>query len=258
MKPLKYLYVGLVFLFFYIPILVLIVLSFNSAQYSSLWHGFTLSWYQLLSHDNTLRTVTRNSLLLSTLSATLATFIGTVSAVALFRFQFAGKRLLQALVFILIMMPDIIMGIALLVMFSFLKIPLGFFTLLLAHATFCIPFSLATIYARITDMNKHLFDAAKDLGANDLTIFVKIIFPLLLPAIAASWLLSFTISIDDVIISFFVSGPDFQILPLQIYSMIRSGITPELNALCTVLFVATLIIVLIASLMMRKKPGVKM
>jgi spermidine/putrescine transport system permease protein len=134
-----------------------------------------------------------------------------------------------------------------------MKISLGFFTLLFAHITFCIPFVAVTVYSRITGLDKNIFEAARDLGAKDFTIFLRIIIPLLWPAIIAGWLLSFTLSLDDVIISYFVTGPDFQILPLQIFSMVRLGVTPEVNALCSVMFTVTLFIVIISQLMLRKK-----
>ena len=255
MGNLKNSYVTLIFLFFYCPLGVLILFSFNDTTYSALWQGFTWRWYALLLNDHTLIQVTTHSLILSLLASTIATAIGTYTSVALFRFRFAGKRFLEGLLFTLIMLPDIVVGISLLLLFSFIHLKTGFLTLLLAHITFCIPFAVVTIYSRITGMDKHLFEAAKDLGANDFTILTKIVIPLLLPAIVASWLLSFTLSIDDVIISFFVSGPQFQILPLQIYSMIRLGITPEINALCSIIFAITLLLVTLAAFMLRKKPG---
>jgi len=130
---------------------------------------------------------------------------------------------------------------------------LGFWSLLLSHITFCIPFVAVTVYSRLTGLDKNIFEAARDLGASDLISFRRIIIPMLWPAILAGWLLSFTLSLDDVIISFFVTGPDFQILPLYIYSLVRIGLKPELNALCSVMFVITLLIVVIFQLILPKK-----
>jgi spermidine/putrescine transport system permease protein len=158
------------------------------------------------------------------------------------------------LIFILILSPDIVMGISLLILFSLLKITLGFWSLLLAHITFCIPFVVVTVYSRIVSFDEYIFEAAKDLGARDSVILTRIILPLLWPALAAGWLLSFTLSIDDVIISYFVAGPDFEILPLKIYSMVRLGVKPEINALCTVTFGLTLILIVISQLTLRRKP----
>lgn len=246
-------YLTAIYLFFYFPIAVLIVYSFNKSQYSLIWHGFSMQWYQELAKDADLQIVAIHSLIIGILAATLATCLGTLAAVSLHRYQFSGKRLVHALIFILIVSPDIVMGISLLILFSTLKIALGFWTLLLAHITFCLPFVAVTIYSRVTGLDKNIFEAARDLGASDFTVFRKIIVPMLGPAIIAGWLLSFTLSLDDVIISYFVTGPSFNILPLQIYSMVRLGVKPEINALCSVMFVITLIIVIFSQLVLRKK-----
>ena len=246
-------YLTAIYLFFYIPIAVLIVYSFNNAQYSLLWHGFTTSWYQQLLTDTDLQTVAMHSLLIGVLASSIATLLGTIAAVSLYRYQFYGKQLLHGLLFVLIVSPDIVMGISLLILFSTLKITLGFWTLLISHITFCMPFVAVTVYSRVTGFDKNVFEAAKDLGAVDLTIFTKIIIPMLWPAILAGWLLSFTLSLDDVIISYFVTGPTYQILPLQIYSMVRLGVNPEINALCSVMFAVTLLLVLFLQFALRKK-----
>jgi spermidine/putrescine transport system permease protein len=249
----KIAYLAAIYLFFYFPIAVLIVYSFNNSSYSLLWHGFTFSWYQQLFADIGLQLVAVHSLIVGVLAASFATILGTLTAVSLYRYVFRGKQLLHALIFVLIVSPDIVMGISLLILFSTLKTTLGFWTLLLSHITFCMPFVAVTVYSRIVGLDKNIFEAAKDLGATDFTVFKKVIIPLLWPAILVGWLLSFTLSLDDVIISFFVTGPEFNILPLQIYSMVRLGVKPEVNALCSVMFSLTLIIVLLSQLVMRKK-----
>jgi spermidine/putrescine transport system permease protein len=247
-------YLTAIYLFFYIPIIILIVYSFNSSQYSLLWHGFSLRWYQELFSDSDLWISVMHSLLLGVSAATVAMCVGGLTAITLFRYDFFGRRLLYGLIFILILSPDIVMGISLLILFSLLKITLGFWSLLLAHITFCIPFVVVTVYSRIVSFDEYIFEAAKDLGAKDSVILRRIILPLLWPALAAGWLLSFTLSIDDVIISYFVAGPDFEILPLKIYSMGRLGVKPEINALCTVTFGLTLILIVISQLALRRKP----
>ncbi len=246
-------YLTLIYLFFYIPILVLIVYSVNDSQYSLLWHGFSWEWYGALFSDTDLWIATWHSFYLGIAAATIATLIGMLAAVSLYRYRFFGRHFLNALVFILILSPDIVSGASLLILFTFFRVPLGFFSLLLAHISLCIPFVIVTVYSRLVSFDKNIFEAAKDLGATDWVIFLRIIFPLLLPALFAGWLLSFTLSLDDVIISYFVAGPEFPILPLTIYSMVRSGINPEINALCTVLFAVTLIFVVSAQLALRKK-----
>lgn len=246
-------YLTLIYLFFYTPIIVLIIYSFNDAQYSLLWQGFTWRWYGELFADANLWIATWHSFFLGIASATVATGIGMLAAVVLYRYRFFGRHFLNGLVFILILSPEIVMGAAFLILFSFLQMPLGFFSLLLAHISFCIPFVIVTTYSRLISLDKNIFEAAKDLGASDGVIFIRIILPLLWPALFASWLLSFTLSLDDVIISYFVAGPEFQILPLQIYSMVRSGVKPEINALCTVLFALTLTLVVLSQLALKKK-----
>ncbi len=247
-------YVTLIYLFFYIPIIVLIAYSFNNAQYSLLWHGFSLRWYQELFTDADLWVSVWHSLLLGVLSATIATALGGLAAVSLYRYKFFGRNFLYALIFILILSPEIVMGISMLILFNLINVRLGFWTLLFAHITFCMPFVVVTVYSRMVSFDKYIFEAAKDLGATDGVIFNKIILPLLWPALLAGWLLSFTLSLDDVITSYFVAGPDFEILPLKIYSMVRLGVKPEINALCSVMFIVTLLMVMLSQFMLRKKP----
>lgn len=233
-------WLAMVLAFLYAPILALILYSFNSARYSAEWEGFTLQWYANLADGGELMQITFNSIFLAIASATGATILGLIGAVALKRYQFAGKALLKALIYVLLMSPDIVMGIALLVIFVALQLDLGFWTLFLSHVTFSIPFVIVTILGRLEGLDENLTQAAHDLGCNDWQTFRMIIAPLMLPAIFSGWLLAFTLSMDDVIISFFVSGPDFEILPLRIYSMVRLGVKPEINALCTILFLLTM------------------
>lgn len=246
-------YLLLIYGFLYAPILVLVVYSFNDSKYSLEWQGLTWEWYQNLFEDPDLLQVALNSALIATLSATVATVIGTMAAVALYRYRFFGRQLLNALIFVLMMTPDIVMGIALLILFASLSLPLGFWTLLLAHITFNIPFVVVTVLSRISGFDRHLIEAAKDLGATEFQIFRRIVLPLLTPAVVAGWLLSFTLSMDDVMVSFFVTGPTFEILPLKIYSMVRLGVTPEINALCTTMLGVTLAMILIAQRLLREK-----
>jgi len=242
----KYFYTCSVYAFLYLPILIVIVFSFNNAKRSMIWQGFSLEWYKSLFHNSAILQATMNSIILGVLAASIATFLGTLIAVSLFRYRFFGKKIMHGLIFILILTPEIMMAVSLLILYNFLKIPLGFWSLLLAHVTLCIPFVAVTIYSRISLLDKDIFEAALDLGASDFTIFNEIIIPLLSPAIISGWLLSFTLSLDDVIISYFVSGPTFNILPLKIYSMVRVGIKPEVNALCTLMFIFTLFVVIIS------------
>lgn len=252
-KFLKYSYSAFIYLFLYIPISVVIVLSFNNATRSMIWKGFTFHWYDELFHDSNLILVALHSLSIGVVAASLATVLGTLAAVSIFRYRFFGKQFMYGLIFVMILIPEIVMGISLLILYTVIKIPLGFWSLLLAHTTLCIPFAAVTIYSRMVTFDRDIFEAAKDLGATDFVIFIKIVVPLLLPAIIAGWLLCFTLSLDDVITSYFVAGPAFEVLPLRIYSMVRLGIKPEINALCTILLLATLVLVIIAQSFLRKK-----
>lgn len=246
-------YLTLIYLFFYIPIVILIIYSFNKAQYSLVWSGFSLRWYHELFADNDLWVAAWHSFFLGIMTATFASFIGLLAAVSLYRYRFLGRNFLNALIFILILTPEIVTGVALLIMYTLLKLKLGFLSLLLSHMSFCIPFVMVIVYSRLVSFDKNIFEAAKDLGANDWIIFLRILFPMLWPAFFAGWLLSFTLSLDDVIISYFVAGPEYEILPLRIYSMVRAGIKPEINALCTVIFFITLLMVVLSQLSLRKK-----
>lgn len=249
----KIFYLSLVYLFFYLPIAVLITYSFNASKHSLIWHGASLTWYRELFRDQDLWIAALHSIVLGISSATVATMIGFLAAFSYYRYRYLGRKFLYGLICIIILAPDIVMGIALLIAFTTFKIPLGYFSLLIAHITFSIPFVVITIYSRFRTLDKHLFKAAKDLGASDLTILRRIAIPLVWPAIVASWLLSFTLSLDDVIISYFVSGPDFEILPLRIYAMVKFGINPEINALCAIFFMLTLCLVISAQLIGKKR-----
>lgn len=251
-KYLKYTYLFLIYAFFYIPIFILVIFSFNRAEYSLLWHGFTLNWYQELFLDGDLWVATYHSLLLGILSASSATFLGLIAATCLHRYEFFGRRVLHGFTFILILSPEIVMGAALLILFTGTGIALGFFSLLLSHITFSLPFVIVTLLSRMSHFDEHLFETARDLGASDLMIMRRIILPLLAPALLSGWLLSFSLSLDDVIISYFVAGPEFDILPLRIYAMVRSGVKPEINALCTVLFSLTLLIAILSQRLLKK------
>jgi spermidine/putrescine transport system permease protein len=217
------------------------------------WHGFTLDWYNILWQDSNLWVALFHSLLLGFFASLIAVIIGSFAAMNLYWYRFKGRQVLYGLVFILIVTPDLVLGISLLILFSLFGIQLGFWSLLLAHITFCIPFVVITVYSRLVDFDSHLFEAAHDLGASEITIFRRVMFPLALPAIIVGLLLSFTLSIDDVVVSYFVAGPGYEILPLKIFSMAKLGVKPELNALCSIVFVVTVCIVLLSHLVLRKK-----
>ncbi|APC13545.1 spermidine/putrescine ABC transporter permease PotC [Providencia rettgeri] len=246
-------FMAIIYAYLYIPIIILIINSFNESRFGIQWQGFSTKWYELLSNNDSLLEAAGHSLTMAILSATFATVIGTLTAVALFRYRFRGKPFVGGMLFVVMMSPDIVMAISLLVLFMILGVSLGFWSLLFSHITFCLPFVVVTVYARLKDFDVKMLEAARDLGAGEFTILRKIILPLALPAVVAGWLLSFTLSMDDVVVSSFVTGPSYEILPLKIYSMVKVGVSPEVNALATVLLIMSLLLVCLSQWVMRDK-----
>jgi len=252
-KAVRFSFMSLVYLFLYLPIIVLIANSFNANKFGIKWGGFTMQWYHSLVNNDSLMQAAWHSINVAVFSATAATIIGSLTAVALFRYQFRGKNMVNGMLFVVMMSPDIVMAISLLALFLVLGAQLGFLTLLIAHITFCLPFVVVTVFSRLNGFDVKMLEAAKDLGASEWIILKKIILPLAKPAVAAGWLLSFTLSLDDVIISSFVTGPTYEILPLKIYSMVKVGISPEVNALATVMLIVSLVLVITSQLLAREK-----
>lgn len=246
MKFLRRLYVVMVLAFLYIPLAVMVVYSFNASRFSMEWQGFSLDWYVRLWNNTALMAAAGNSLLVAAVSATVSTLLGTVVAFALTRWRFPSRRVIGATLFVMMMSPDIVIAISLLVLFMLLGLPLGFGTLVLAHVTLCLPFVAIVVQGKLHGFDPHLIEAARDLGAGDFAVFRHIVVPLVAPAVVAGWFLSFTLSLDDVVISFFTTGPTFEVLPLRIYSMVRLGFKPEINALCTVMIGMTSLAVVLA------------
>ena len=249
--PFKWTLVGLVFVYLYLPIAILVINSFNDSKYGHTWKGFSLRWYEKLWNNDALMQAFANSLIIATLAATAATLIGTLMAVAIYRYRFRFKKLAGGLLFVLLMSPDIVLAITFLVIFIALGIHLGFWSLLIAHITFCLPFVVITVYAQLNGFDRNLLEAAQDLGAGQWRSFRCIVLPLILPAVIAGWLLSFTLSLDDVVVSTFVTGPGFEILPIRVYSMVKVGVSPEVNVLATLLLALSLVLVISATLLGR-------
>lgn len=251
-RSIRFSFLGLVYLFLYLPILVLIINSFNQDKFGIKWGGWTTKWYSQLFGNDSLIEAAGHSLSIAVFSATAATVLGTLMAVALYRYQFKGKTSVKGLLFIVMMSPDIVMAISLLALFLTLGISLGFFTLLIAHITFCLPFVVISVYSRLNGFDGKMLEAARDLGASEWVILSKIILPIIKSAVISGWLLSFTLSLDDVIVSSFVTGPQYEILPLKIYSMVKIGISPEVNALATLMLAVSLLLVVISQLVLAK------
>ena len=235
----------LVLFFLYLPIVVLTANSFNISRFGGTWEGFTLKWYQLLANDQEVWVAFVNSLLIAT-GATLAScLLGTTAALALHKWSSRLQNLHYGLIYTPLVIPEILMGISLLLSFTAVGMDCGLHTILVAHTTFCVSYVTMTVLSRLQDFDDGLIEAARDLGANAWVSFVKVQFPLLLPGIISGGLLAFTLSIDDFVITFFVAGPGSSTLPLKVYSMIKhSPKLPVINCLSTVMLLLTFVLVL--------------
>lgn len=245
--------IGLVFLFLYMPILVLIIFSFNDTKLNILFEGFTFEWYKILPTNNTLLDALKNTLIVAISSTLISTIIGTISAFGLHKFEFKGKKFINEMLYIPIVIPEIVLGISLLSIYTLMNLSLGMVTLIIAHVTFSIPYVIVSVRSSLQGMNPQLEEVSSDLGANNIQTFLKVTLPSIVPGIYSGVLLAFTLSMDDVVISYFTSGPDSNTLPLYIYSMIKSGITPDVNAMFSIIIVIALIILTIYSLLTFKK-----
>ena len=251
-RLLRNIFMFVVYAYLYIPIIILVTNSFNEDRYGLSWKGFSWNWYERLFNNDTLIQAAFHSVTIAFFAATLATIVGGLTAIALYRYRFRGKQAVSGMLFIVMMSPDIVMAVSLLALFMIVGISLGFWSLLLAHVTFCLPYVTVTIFSRLNGFDARMLEAAKDLGASEVTILRKIILPLALPAVVSGWLLSFTISLDDVVVSSFVSGVSYEILPLRIFSLVKTGVTPEVNALATIMIVLSLGLVILSQLITRK------
>lgn len=245
-----------VYLFFYLPILILVIYSFNSSRINAVWTGFTLDWYAKLFSNQQVMEAAKNSLMVAFSSTVISTFLGSISAMGMARYHFRGKGILDGVLYIPIIIPEIVMGIAMLSFFSRLELPLSLWTIIIAHVTFSVPFVIVVVRARMDGFDSSLEEAAADLGASPLYTLRKVTLPLIFPGILAGALMSITLSLDDVIISFFVSGPGSTTLPIKVYSMVRFGVSPEINALSTLMLLGSLTIAIIAEKIRIKKETV--
>ncbi|HAT12850.1 MAG TPA: spermidine/putrescine ABC transporter permease PotC [Microcoleaceae bacterium UBA11344] len=269
---------ALAFAFLYLPILILIIYSFNASRFNAVWRGFTLDWYRSLFSDAGILgvgttalmassssagiwTALNNSLLIATISTLLATIFGTMIALALERFHFPGRKAVEALLFLPIIMPEITIGISLLVFFTLvfrivenltgIRLNLGLPTVIIGHVAFNISFVTITVRARLAELDPTLEQAAFDLGANEWRTFWRITFPLILPGIFSAALLAFTLSLDDFVVTFFTTGVGSMTLPLFVYGMIKFAVTPAINAISTLMLLASLLLV-VSSLRVQK------
>lgn len=252
-KFFRNLFLIMVFAFLYLPIIVLVVFSFNDTKLNILFEGFTTKWYGILWENRTLLEAFFNTLLVAFSSTIISTLIGVVSAVGLHKFTFRLKGLINQLLYIPIVIPEIVLGISLLSIYTLFRMSLGLGTLILAHVTFCIPFVIVSVRSTLEGMDPYLEEASSDLGASPIQTFFRVTLPGIMPGILSGAMLSFTLSMDDVVISYFTAGPDANTLPLHIYSMIKSGITPDVNALFSLMLLVTFIALTIYAVILFKR-----
>jgi spermidine/putrescine transport system permease protein len=277
------------YLFLYLPIIVLVVFSFNAATVTeggrtvgaTVWRGFTTYWYEVLIHDRRILDAVQNTLLVAVIATAISTVIGTMAALVMERYEFLGKLPFDALLYLPIIIPDIVMALALLLFFVIIHLPewsqgvitwvaqmaflpawlSGFVIrlirvtpIIIAHVAFNISFVAVVVRARLANLDRTLEEAAQDLGANEWQTFRRVTLPLLMPGIIGGALLAFTLSTDDFVIAFFVSGPGATTLPVRVYSMIRIGVTPEANAVSSVMLLASIVLVLLSLALQRRSP----
>lgn len=241
-----------IFLFLYLPIIILMIYSFNENRVVGVWSGFSTRWYTELWQDRAMGSALRVSLWVAIWSTLISTILGTLAALVLERYRFFGKLTYDAVLYLPVIIPDIVMALSTLLFFVIAAVPLSRTTILIAHVAFNISFVAIVVRARLADMDKTLEEAAADLGANEWTTFRRITLPLLMPGIVAGALLAFTLSLDDFVITFFVAGPGSTTLPVRVYSMIKFGVTPEVNAISTLMFIGSTLLVVLSLLLQRK------
>jgi spermidine/putrescine transport system permease protein len=244
MKTLSTVYTWIVYLFLYLPILVIVFYSFNTSKLNIKFEGFTLDWYVKLFSNHALLASFGNTMIVAVCSTIISTAIGVLAAVGMYRYRFRGRGIVDALLYVPVVIPEIVLGIALLSFFSLAHVPLGLLSLIIAHVTFSIPFVVFTVRARLAGYDKSVDEAALDLGANRTRVFFHITLPILMPGVISGAMLAFSLSIDDVIISFFTNGPGSVTYPLKVWEMIKSGVSPDVNALSTLILLGTVAIVL--------------
>ena len=240
--------------FLYLPIAILVINSFNGSRLVTVWGGWSLRWYEALLHDRAMLEAAWTSLRIAALSATAATVLGTLAAVTLVRAgRFRGRLGFSAMVYAPLVMPEVITGLSLLLLFVALNVDRGFWTVTVAHTTVTLSFVTVVVQSRLLSFDRSLEEAAMDLGCPPLRTFLTITLPLIFPAVAAGWMLAFTLSFDDLVIASFTTGPGATTLPMRIYSEVRLGVKPEINAICTVMLAVVATGVVITSLIAKRR-----
>lgn len=251
----KKLYVTLIFIFLYAPIATLMVLSFNASKTRARWGGFTFKWYRALLKNDAILQALYNTLLIAFLSAFIATLIGTIAAISIRGMKRRNRAILMGVTNIPMLNAEIVTGISLMLLFISLRAQFGFGTILLSHITFNIPYVILSVMPRLKQLNPHTYEAALDLGASPLRAFFKVVFPDIFPGIASGFLMAFTMSLDDFIITHFTKGPGVDTLSTKIYTEVKKGIKPEMYALSTIIFVTVLLLLLLVNSSPKDKKG---
>jgi putrescine transport system permease protein len=242
------------FAFLYLPILALVAYSFNASRLVTVWGGFSTHWYGALLANQPLLDAAWLSIRLGLVSATVATALGTLAALALTRQgNFFGRTLFSGMVLAPLVMPEVITGLSLLLLFVAIDAERGFWTVTIAHATFSLGFACIVVQSRLASFDRSLEEAARDLGATPLVTFATVTLPLIWPAVAAAWMLAFTLSLDDLVIASFTTGPGATTLPMRLYSAVKLGVSPEINAACTIMIGAVAVAVIAASLLLKRE-----
>ena len=245
-------YLAVLTILMYLPLVMVVIFSFNESRLSASFTGFSLKWYEILAQDRDLKEALMNSIVLGVLSCGISAVIGTLGAVGMARVNYRSKGMMEYLSTIPIMIPEIILGMVFLVFFSLLNLPFGMITLVIAHTTFCVPYIFMMVKARLVGIDKSLEEAARDLGAGSVRTFFDITMPLIMPAVLSGSLLAFAMSFDDVVISIFVNGPRLNTLPVKVYAQLKTGVTPEINALCTIILAVIILVLVLSSLIAKK------
>ena len=242
------------FAFLYLPIVLLVIYSFNDSRLVAVWGGFSTRWYRELWQNEALLEAAWVTIRIAFVSATVATVLGSMAALALVRFgRFRGRTVFAGLVYAPLVMPEVILGLSLLLLFVAVGLDRGFWTVTLAHISFTMCFVAVVVQSRLVTFDRSLEEAAMDLGATPLRTFVSVTLPIIFPAVAAGWLLAFTLSLDDLVLASFTTGPGATTLPMRIYSQVRLGVTPEINAVSTIFIAVVTLIVIAASLAMKRQ-----
>ena len=252
-RTLKNSIIALILFFLYLPIIILVIYSFNTSKMNVVFEGFTFDWYKTLFDNTDLIEAFINTLIIAITSTAISTIIGTLGAIGLKKYKFKGKQFINLLLYIPIVIPEIVLGISLLSVYTLTKLELGMFTLILSHIAFSIPFVIVSVRSALSKDLDTYEEAAKDLGANNTNTFFRVTLPYIMPGVMSGALLAFTLSLDDVVISYFTAGPGSNTLPLKIYSMIKTGISPDVNALSSLMLLAIMFILTVSVIIQSRK-----